>query len=85
MSDEFEYKQVLVFRTDLKMGKGKIAAQAGHAAICAAQDAFEHHKKWWENGPTRATQNRRQSPHLKGTQRAGKKPRRVRLPHSSSW
>jgi PTH2 family peptidyl-tRNA hydrolase len=48
MSDEFEYKQVLVFRTDLKMGKGKIAAQAGHAAICAAQDAFEHHKKWWE-------------------------------------
>jgi len=45
---EFEYKQVLVFRTDLKMGKGKIAAQAGHAAISAAQDAFVHHKKWWE-------------------------------------
>ncbi len=45
---EFEYKQVLVFRSDLKMGKGKIAAQAGHAAISAAQDAFVHHKKWWE-------------------------------------
>ncbi len=45
---EFEYKQVLVFRQDLKMGKGKIAAQAGHAAISAAQDAFVHHKKWWE-------------------------------------
>lgn len=47
MSD-FEYKQVLIFRTDLQMGKGKIAAQAGHAAISAAQDAFVHHKKWWE-------------------------------------
>ena len=45
---EFEYKQVLVFRTDLQMSKGKIAAQAGHAAVSAAQDAFVHHKKWWE-------------------------------------
>ncbi len=45
---EFEYKQVLVFRIDLKMSKGKIAAQAGHAAVSAAQDAFAHHKKWWE-------------------------------------
>jgi PTH2 family peptidyl-tRNA hydrolase len=46
--DEFEYKQVLVFRADLKMGKGKIAAQAGHAAVSAAQEAYVHHKKWWE-------------------------------------
>ncbi len=45
---EFDYKQVLVFRTDLQMSKGKIAAQAGHAAVSAAQDAFVHHKKWWE-------------------------------------
>jgi len=48
MSSEFEYKQVLVFRKDLQMGKGKIAAQAGHAAVSAAQDAFVHHKKWWD-------------------------------------
>jgi PTH2 family peptidyl-tRNA hydrolase len=45
---EFEYKQILVFRMDLKMSKGKIAAQAGHAAVSAAQAAFEQHKKWWE-------------------------------------
>lgn len=45
---EFEYKQVLVFRADLKMSKGKIAAQAGHAAVSAAQEAYTHHKKWWE-------------------------------------
>ncbi len=45
---EFEYKQVLVFRADLKMGKGKIAAQAGHAAISAADEAHKRHKAWWE-------------------------------------
>ena len=45
---EFEYKQVLVFRKDLKMSKGKVAAQAGHAAVSAAQEAYTHHKKWWE-------------------------------------
>ncbi len=44
----FEYKQVLVFRRDLQLSKGKIAAQAGHAAVSAAQDAYVHYKKWWE-------------------------------------
>jgi PTH2 family peptidyl-tRNA hydrolase len=45
---EFEYKQVIVFRTDLKMGKGKIAAQAGHAAVSAAEEARKRHRVWWE-------------------------------------
>ncbi len=44
----FEYKQVLVFRKDLQLSKGKIAAQAGHAAISAAQNAYVYNKKWWE-------------------------------------
>ena len=48
MSD-FEYKQVLVFRADLKMSKGKIAAQAGHAAVSAAEEARIHHRGWWES------------------------------------
>ncbi|MDR2699518.1 MAG: peptidyl-tRNA hydrolase Pth2 [Nitrososphaerota archaeon] len=46
---EFEYKQVIVFRSDLQMSKGKIAAQAGHAAVSAAQEAYTRHKKWWES------------------------------------
>lgn len=29
------YKQVIIVRNDLKMGKGKIAAQASHASISA--------------------------------------------------
>ena len=45
---EFEYKQVIVFRTDLKMGKGKLAAQAGHAAVSAAEEARKRHRVWWE-------------------------------------
>jgi len=45
---EFEYKQVIVFRSDLKMGKGKIAAQAGHAAVSAAEEAHKRHRDWWE-------------------------------------
>jgi PTH2 family peptidyl-tRNA hydrolase len=45
---EFEYKQVIVFRSDLKMGKGKLAAQAGHAAVSAAEEARKRHRVWWE-------------------------------------
>jgi PTH2 family peptidyl-tRNA hydrolase len=45
---EFRYKQVIVFRSDLKLSKGKLAAQAGHAAVSAAEKARKHHKKWWE-------------------------------------
>ncbi|MGB9959200.1 MAG: peptidyl-tRNA hydrolase Pth2 [Candidatus Bathyarchaeales archaeon] len=45
---EFRFKQVIVFRSDLKLSKGKIAAQAGHAAVSAAEEARRSHKAWWE-------------------------------------
>jgi len=45
---EFEYKQVIVFRSDLKLSKGKIAAQAGHAAVSSEEEARKHHKTWWD-------------------------------------
>ena len=48
MSD-FRYKQVIVFRSDLKLSKGKAVAQGGHAAISAAQEAQRHHKLWFES------------------------------------
>ncbi|MDH5771296.1 MAG: peptidyl-tRNA hydrolase, partial [Candidatus Bathyarchaeota archaeon] len=45
---EFKYKQVIVLRVDLKMSKGKIAAQAGHAAVSAAEEARKRCREWWK-------------------------------------
>ena len=40
--DDGPVKLVLVINNDLKMGKGKIAAQAGHASVTATLKAGEH-------------------------------------------
>ena len=44
----FRYKQVIVMRNDLKMSRGKIAAQAGHAAVSAAEEARKKCSGWWK-------------------------------------
>lgn len=51
-------KMVLVVRNDLKMGKGKVAAQCAHAAVAAYKQARKHPGvlKAWENcGQTKIT------------------------------
>jgi len=49
-----EYKMVLVVRNDLKMGKGKIGAQCGHASVGAYQKAMDLNpslvQRWNESG-----------------------------------
>ena len=30
------------------MGKGKIAAQVGHASITSAEETRQHHPEWWK-------------------------------------
>ena len=44
--NEFEYKQVIAVRTDLEMGRGKIAVQVAHAAISAFENARKKHREW---------------------------------------
>ncbi len=41
-------KQVIVVRTDLDMGKGKIAAQVGHACVLAAENVRKSHPDWFD-------------------------------------
>ncbi|MEK6953919.1 MAG: peptidyl-tRNA hydrolase Pth2 [Candidatus Micrarchaeota archaeon] len=48
------YKQAIIVRADLEMGKGKIAAQASHASVegyieTAVRDP-EKAEEWWRGG-----------------------------------
>jgi len=40
-------KQVVVVRSDLKMGKGKLAAQVAHASFSAAEEARKKKDDWF--------------------------------------
>lgn len=47
-------KQVVAMRTDLGMGKGKMAAQAGHACVIGSDRVRRTHPewygRWWDEG-----------------------------------
>ncbi len=40
-------KQVIIIRTDLDMGKGKIAAQVGHACVLGAENVRKSNPEWF--------------------------------------
>ncbi|MCL4518953.1 MAG: peptidyl-tRNA hydrolase Pth2 [Thaumarchaeota archaeon] len=44
-----QYKQVIVVRQDLKMGKGKLAVQVAHAAVSSAEQARRYKKQWFDS------------------------------------
>jgi peptidyl-tRNA hydrolase, PTH2 family len=48
-----DLKQVIAVRTDLKMGKGKLAAQVAHAAVSAA-DKSRYKGEWTSQGQQKA-------------------------------
>lgn len=41
-------KQVIVARADIGMGKGKLAAQAAHASLAAAEQAMRRKEGWYD-------------------------------------
>lgn len=43
-----EIKQVVVMRTDLGMGRGKMAAQSGHACVLGADRVKRTHPDWYD-------------------------------------
>jgi len=45
----YEYKQVILIRTDLKMSTGKKCAQACHASVSASDLIRVDNKKVWKN------------------------------------
>jgi PTH2 family peptidyl-tRNA hydrolase len=44
----YRFKQVLIIRRDIKMGRGKLAVQAAHAAVTSSENARRNFVEWWQ-------------------------------------
>ena len=49
---DFEYKMVIVTRSDLKLSPGKLAAQVAHAAVNCALSTKKNNSKWFNKWQT---------------------------------
>lgn len=43
-----DYKQVILVRMDLKMGKGKTCAQVAHSSLGSAEYAMRYNPEWYD-------------------------------------
>jgi len=72
-------KQVIIIRTDLKMGKGKIAAQSSHASVASMLKARkEDMEEWMEGGMKKVVLKVASEKELL---EISKKARKEKLPH----
>lgn len=75
-------KQVIVVRADLKMGKGKIAAQVGHACVLGAEHVRRSRPDWfsaWWSGQAKVVVKVQGPSELDDIVRAAQE---IGLPHS---
>jgi PTH2 family peptidyl-tRNA hydrolase len=49
---DFQYKMVIVTRSDLKLSPGKLAAQVAHAAVACVLDTKRENSKWFNKWQT---------------------------------
>jgi len=47
MRQDFDFKQALVARQDLGLGRGKIVVQCCHASVSSAEETRAKHREWW--------------------------------------
>lgn len=65
-------KQVVAVRTDLGMGRGKIAAQVGHACVMGAEQVRKSHPDWfeqWWSGQEKVIVRAKDGPELEAIKR----------------
>lgn len=83
LEPEFELKQAIIVRVDLKMGKGKLATQVAHASVSAAEEtrkrSFELWKKWWNEGQCKVVLKVKSLPELLDLETEAIQ---MKLPHS---
>ena len=75
-----EYKQVIVIRTDLKLSRGKLSAQAAHASLEAYKRADGRARSAWERSGSKKIVVKVED--LKGLMEIYEEARQARLPAS---
>ena len=73
-----EYKQVIVIRSDLKLSKGKLSAQAAHASLGAYKKADGKARSVWERSGSKKVVVKVES--LKGLMEIYEEARQAGLP-----
>ncbi len=48
MTEDHQFKQAVIVRRDLGMGRGKIVVQCCHGSVIASEEARTRFREWWQ-------------------------------------